>query len=621
MLKIKLCGDISEVEKGLSRLLPKLKITLSNDGREISVKKCEKGLRATNKNGKCEIYYNEKTDFYRALAILVNAIREGREIDLSEERQFETTGAMIDVSRGIVYKKEAMLDIIEYMALMGMNMFMLYTEDTYKMEKYPMFGYLRGGYTLSELRQIDDYAYELGIEVIPCIQTLGHMERYLRWPEASDVRDTKDVMLAGAEATYEFIEDMFKTMRSAFRSNRIHIGMDEAIGVGTGNYLKHNEPSTTKDIMAKHLERVCGLCEKYNYHPMIWSDMFFRLSGCRGEYDLRAEIPESLKDELPRDIELIYWDYIMENEDTNDRVIKKHFEMERPCGFASALWTFNRFVTCYKKSYDSAKNQLSACKKNNLQTVMTTVWNDKSSYMSLYSILPGLQAFAELSYDTDADEKKIAENFKAATGYDFEDFKLLFVDDFTDEEREKYNPEGHYCINSSFQHFFNDILVGTLDKTLSGYDFKKKYTEYAEKIAKVEAGDMQDMFDRFKTFYDILAIKAGIGTRLRAAYKANDREELSKILSEIKTLETLYKKFKAETDLMWYSLCKPFGNNALDSELGLAEMRTRTAIFRLESYLSGKVERLEELEEEIQYYNGNDKPLIEVNSPFVFSKV
>ncbi len=619
-IKLKFIGDISEVEKGLNILLPKLKTELSDGGVPIKVKKQKKGFRALCKSGICEILYNEKSDFFRALALLINAVRDKKDIDISEVRQFKTVGAMIDVSRGLVYKKESVFELIEYMALMGMNMFMLYTEDTYKMEKYPMFGYLRGGYTTEELREIDEHAYNLGIEVIPCIQTLGHMERYLRWPEASPVKDTSSVLLVGADATYELIDEMLSTMRKCFRSNRIHIGMDEAFDIGTGNYLKHNKPSETKDIMAKHLDRVSAMCEKYDYHPMIWSDMFFRLSGCKGEYDLKATIPDTLKNELPRDVEMIYWDYIMENEETNDKIIKKHFEMERPVGFASAIWTFNRFVTCYKKSYDTSRHQMAACKKNGIQTVFTTIWNNGSSYMSLYSILPALQAYAELSYDTAADEKKIAANFKAASGCDFNDFKLLYVDDFTDEERKELNPANCYCINSSFQHFFNDILVGTLDKTLSGYDFKSRYEKYASEIAKVDAGDMQSMFDRYKTFYEIIAIKADIGSRIRKAYAKNDKPALSAYLKELHTLEALYKKFKAETDIMWYKHCKPFGNNALDCELGMAEMRVRTAIYRLDSYLFGKIQKLEELEEEIQYYNGLDKPLIEVNSPLVFSK-
>jgi hypothetical protein len=47
------------------------------------------------------------------------------------------------------------------MALMGLNMLQLYTEDTYEIENEPFFGCLRGKYTAKELSAIDDYAYDL----------------------------------------------------------------------------------------------------------------------------------------------------------------------------------------------------------------------------------------------------------------------------------------------------------------------------------------------------------------------------------------------------------------------------------------------------------------------------
>ena len=37
----------------------------------------------------------------------------------------------------------------------------------------------------------------LGIEMIPCIQTLAHLERALQWPVMAEYRDTDDVLLTG----------------------------------------------------------------------------------------------------------------------------------------------------------------------------------------------------------------------------------------------------------------------------------------------------------------------------------------------------------------------------------------------------------------------------------------
>ena len=59
-------------------------------------------------------------------------------------------------------------------------MAMLYTEETYELPGEPHFGYLRGRYTADELREIDRVADRLGIEMIGCIQTLGHLGHLLR---------------------------------------------------------------------------------------------------------------------------------------------------------------------------------------------------------------------------------------------------------------------------------------------------------------------------------------------------------------------------------------------------------------------------------------------------------
>lgn len=74
-------------------------------------------------------------------------------------------------------------------------MMMLYTEDTYEVEGYPTFGYMRGRDSPAELRAIDDYAASLGIEVIPWIQTLGHLLKFTRWKTVPS--DVPGILLAG----------------------------------------------------------------------------------------------------------------------------------------------------------------------------------------------------------------------------------------------------------------------------------------------------------------------------------------------------------------------------------------------------------------------------------------
>ena len=221
----------------------------------------------------------------RAYTLLAKAISEGKtSLELSEKPNFNTLGAMIDMSRGGVMKVDSVKKYIRYLASHGYNMLMLYTEDTYEVKEYPYLGYQRGRYTVEELRAIDDYAFSLGIEVIPCIQTLGHMEQFLRYSVNDPIADNARVLLVGEEKTYEFIEACIKTVRSALRTKRIHIGCDETAGLGLGQYLVRNGMRDRFEIFSEHLERVCALCKKYDFHPMMWSDMYFSLvEKCKEE--------------------------------------------------------------------------------------------------------------------------------------------------------------------------------------------------------------------------------------------------------------------------------------------------------------------------------------------------
>ena len=92
--------------------------------------------------------------------------------------KYERFGVMIDMSRNAVMNLNSLKNFITVLKKIGYNCVMLYTEDTYEIKGEPFFGYLRGRYTAEELREIDDYAFSIGVEVIPCIQTLAKNENF-----------------------------------------------------------------------------------------------------------------------------------------------------------------------------------------------------------------------------------------------------------------------------------------------------------------------------------------------------------------------------------------------------------------------------------------------------------
>ena len=141
-------------------------------------------------------------------------------------RKFDTFGVMIDMSRNAVMSMEGLKRYLPLLKKMGYNMVMLYTEDTYEVNDEPYFGYMRGRYTKDEMKEIDAYAESLGITMIPCIQTLAHMNALFHW--GKHPRDCDNILLCDDERTYTLIDRMFATLSECFKSRRIHVGMDEA---------------------------------------------------------------------------------------------------------------------------------------------------------------------------------------------------------------------------------------------------------------------------------------------------------------------------------------------------------------------------------------------------------
>ena len=89
-------------------------------------------------------------------------------------------GVMLDCSRNAVMKPEQVKKLADVLKSFGYTSLQLYTEDTYEVEGEPFFGYLRGRYSIAEMQDIVSYCQGIGMEVIPCVQALAHLNQIFR---------------------------------------------------------------------------------------------------------------------------------------------------------------------------------------------------------------------------------------------------------------------------------------------------------------------------------------------------------------------------------------------------------------------------------------------------------
>lgn len=509
----------------------------------------------------------------------------------------QALGIMLDMSRNAVMSMSSLKGFLVDMSKMGYNCLFLYTEDTYEMEEDPYFGYLRGKYSQYEMRELDDFASSLGIEIIPCIQTLAHLTRINKW--AQHPMDTEDILMVDDEKTYELIDNMFKTLSKAFTTRRIHVGMDEAHMLGRGKHLDKYGYETVDAIMKRHLLKVCEIANKYGYEIMVWSDMYFRPWNNGRYYSEKKQIPKEYIDALPENVIPVYWDYYSSDPNRYENMFFNHAQLSEKTWFAGGAWTWGGFAPLNACSLKCSPPAIAAAKKHNVNNVFVTMWGDDGGECSRYAVLPTLFLIAE-HVRGNTNEDLIKQKFEEFTSIAFDEFLLL------DAPNSVALPDDSSIPVCPCKYMlYSDPFVGFLDSTVKLGE-GQKYRIYAEQLHNVvkKSSKYGYVFETMAALCEVLEYKYELGVKTRDAYKANNKDELKRLAEEDYALTiSRLRNFINTFERQWMIENKPYGFEVQHHRLGGLLYRLESCKRRLNEYLEGKVDDIPELEEDILVFN------------------
>ncbi|RKP35028.1 glycoside hydrolase superfamily [Dimargaris cristalligena] len=484
-------------------------------------------------------------------------------------------------------------------------MVQLYTEDTYKVPDEPFFGYLRGPYTYHELSDIDNYAFNLGVEVIPCIQTLGHLGQILQWPRFAHVRDTSEVLLSKFDETYD--------VTAPFRSKRIHIGMDEAHGVGEGRFREFYGHEEGTKIFVDHLKRVTDICRTMDLKPMIWSDMLFCLAAknnaLHAYYDQNnTAASEHVIDCLPPDLELVFWNYYH----TDPEIYAKKLQQHRELGcanpwMAGGAWTWNRLWCSLPFTLESNQASLTVSKRANggVDHYMLTIWGDEGNECDFFSALPALVFVAHHGYTPAEriDHSFMTHSFASICGGHFDDW--VHASKLDEAPPPIHNPSGApgpdarmlLPPNLSKWLLWEDPFLSFMSPQYTGFDLEDHYQKLSSHLFRA-AGQRQRYPLNLRLqlparLAQVLAHKCHLRERMVYAYRCGNLYQLYELVSTrleplIRHTRMLWQYHRA----LWMYMYKPYGWEVVELRYGglLTRMQTmRDRIMRYVECQSSKI--------------------------------
>lgn len=572
-------------------LAPELDFGRAADGLPVALQRGD-CLRVEKSAGGARVTWARPVQAYRALSLLRQHWEEGAFL-LEERPCFETAGVMFDVSRNAVLLPDTIRFFLRKMALMGLNLGMMYTEDTYEVPEQPYFGYKRGRYTMEELRALDDYADTLGIELCPCIQTLGHMNRALHWPALAHLKENEEVLLADEEATYAFLEQLVAAAAAPYRSRRIHIGMDEAHGIGLGAHLRRHGYEDPHAIIRRHLARVLEITRRHGLSAMMWSDMFFRPdSPTNGYYDTGMPSRAAIE-AVPPDVTLVYWDYYHESEQAYAEMLEKHAALGAPTVFTGGVWTWCGPALDYDKTIAASVPALTACKKAGVPLVLAAAWGDNGAESNFCSALLAFQLYAEFTYSGVYDADALDRRFACCCGAPAKAFRELSRFNAVSGMRSSaLRP-----VNAAKFLLYQDPLVQLYEADTEGLAMAAHYaaleTRYRDYAAQTPA------FAQLFTFYALLAQalsrKCAWHEQAAQAVRGQDRALAARLAEALPEAIQAMEELRGAWRALWEATNRPYGFEIIDLRLGGVAARLSTAAARMRAFAAGEIADIPEL--------------------------
>ena len=290
-------------------------------------------------------------------------------------------------------------------------------------------------------------------------------------------------------------------------------------------------------------------------------------------------------------------------------MMRAHLEFDNEIWFAGGAWSWYGVVPFNKFTVESMIPAIDACREHGIKDVIITMWGDDGAECSHFSQLPSLFYLAEYAKGN-KDEESIKKKFKRLVGIDYDDFmKTDLPNQVVEYEGRPRNPSKYML----YSDYFNDYLDYTVKEGAG-----EKYVGFAAELRAVakQSRKYAYVFDTLAKLCDVLAIKYELGLRTRRAYEAGDKAELERLAkNEYVKVAKLIDIYARAFEKQWFTDNKPHGFDVQDHRLGALLRRTDACRRRILNYVSGKIDRIEELDEALLPYGNKEASITKNNVP------
>jgi len=295
--------------------------------------------------------------------------------EIEDAPDFRHRGVLLDVSRGKVPTPDAVRDVIDVCVRLKLNVLMLYTEHTFRFRRHPRIGEGASPLDATAMRELDAYAAERFVELVPTLQSLGHMRHVLKIPEYRSLAETDRLWtLAPVDpGTYTLLADLYAEYLPNFRSALFNANCDEPYDLGRGRSAERARQLGPGGLFLEHVHRIRELAGTHGKRTLVWGDVVH-------------QHPDRIA-EIDRDLLLLDWWY--EAQGDFDRV-KRFAENGIEFWVCPGTSAWNGLFPRIENAERNVERWAEAGRRHGATGLLNTDWGDHGHY--------NLQSYSWMGY-------------------------------------------------------------------------------------------------------------------------------------------------------------------------------------------------------------------------------
>ena len=215
-------------------------------------------------------------------------------IGLAAYAKAPAIGYMLDISRDKVPTMASLRRMVDVLSALGYNQFQLYTEHTFAYKAHATVWADASPMTAEEIRELDAYCRDRGIELVPNQNSFGHLEKWFKHPE---YRPLAEAPYGGVKTSWKstmvvpralcptdpqsiaFIASLYDELLPNFTSKLFNVGCDEVWeleSAGMGRSWDDVSKTSRQKVWIDYFKKVVAEAEKRGRTVMFWDDMVVR---------------------------------------------------------------------------------------------------------------------------------------------------------------------------------------------------------------------------------------------------------------------------------------------------------------------------------------------------------